>query len=385
MKQLSETVAELQALAEGSAKNRVYINYDALLSEVEALEAQTQAPHFWDDADHAQSVMKKINLLKSRVEPWQALEREIADNLEMAELLKSEGEEDSSDAAALSDAAEELAHRFEKLELQSMLSADEDQLPCFLKVHSGAGGTESQDWASMLLRMYMRWCERNEYKVELIDMTEGETAGIQSATIRIEGPYAFGYLRGESGIHRLVRISPYDANARRHTSFASVDTSPEIDDSIEVNVGVQDKDYRIDSFRSSGKGGQKVNKTTSAVRITHFESGIVVSMQNERSWHQNRDMAFQVLRSRLYDLELRKRREAAQAKEDQKMDINFGSQIRSYVLHPYKMVNDHRMDLKVTDAEGVLDGKIDPFIDGYLRWRLGRGEKAGTAGSPRAD
>jgi peptide chain release factor 2 len=251
-----------------------------------------------------------------------------------------------------------------------MLNAEEDALPCFLKVHSGAGGTESQDWASMLLRMYTRWCERNGYKIDMIDLTEGETAGIQSAMIRIEGPFAYGYLKGEAGIHRLVRISPYDANARRHTSFASIDVTPEIDDTIEIDIGVQDKDWRIDSFRSGGKGGQKVNKTTSAVRITHFASGIVVSMQNERSWHQNRDLAFQVLRSRLYEMELQKRQAALQAREEDKMDINFGSQLRSYVLHPYKMVNDHRLELKVNDAEAVLDGAIDPFIEGYLRYNL---------------
>lgn len=325
--------------------------------------------------------MKKINLLKGRVEPWEQLEHEVEENLELAQMLKEEGQDTGSDADTIGLMTEELEQRFDKLELMSMLTAPEDQLPCFLKVHSGAGGTESQDWAQMLLRMYMRWCERNDYKVEMLDLAEGETAGIQSATIRIEGPYAFGYLKGEAGIHRLVRISPYDANARRHTSFASVDVTPEIDDQIEVDIGVQDKDWRIDSFRSSGKGGQKVNKTTSAVRITHYASGIVVSMQNERSWHQNRELAFTVLRSRLYELELKKRQEAAQSREDEKMDINFGSQLRSYVLHPYKMVNDHRMELKVNDAEAVLDGEVDPFIEGYLRWKLGRGDK--KPASPR--
>ncbi|CAN5254433.1 peptide chain release factor 2 [soil metagenome] len=343
-------------------------------SEIESLEGQTQSPTFWDDAARAQEIIKNTNTLKSRVEPWEALERDIEENFEMAGLLKEEGQDSSEDAAALGDMVTELQHRFEKLQLMSMLNKPEDQLPCFLKVHSGAGGTESQDWASMVLRMYLRWCERNGYKVEEIDTTEGEQAGIQSATIRIEGPYAYGYLKGEAGIHRLVRISPFDSNARRHTSFCSVDVTPEIDDTIEVDMGVQDKDWRIDSFRSSGKGGQKVNKTTSAVRITHFASGIVVSMQNERSWHQNREMAFTIVKSRLYELELKKRQDAAQEKEDAKSDINFGSQARSYVLHPYKMVNDHRMELKVTDAEKVLDGEIDPFIEGYLRWKLGRGE-----------
>lgn len=350
-------------------------NYDAIKSEIEALEGQTQSPAFWDDSEHAQEVMKKINSLKARMEPWEKLEQDVNDNLELADLLKSEGMEESEDAAAIAESAVELEARFEKLELQSMLSAEEDQLPCFLKVHSGAGGTESQDWTQMLLRMYLRWCEKNDYKAEMIDLAEGETAGIQSATIRIEGPYAFGYLQGESGIHRLVRISPFDSNARRHTSFASVDVSPEVDDTIEVDIGTQDKEWRIDSFRSSGKGGQKVNKTTSAVRITHFPSGIVVSMQNERSWHQNRELAFKVLRSRLYEMELKKRQDDAQVRESEKAGIDFGSQLRSYVLHPYKLVNDHRLELKVSDAEDVLDGGIDPFIEGYLRWKLGKDEK----------
>ena len=344
-------------------------------SEIEALEGQTQSPNFWDDATTAQAMMKKLNQLKARVEPWEQLEREADDNLELAEMLKAEGMEESEDASQLSSMVEEMQARFKKLELTVMLTGEEDQLPCFLKIQAGAGGTEAMDWSDMLMRMYSRWCERNEYKMELIDLSEGEQAGIQSATLRIEGPYAYGYLKGEMGVHRLVRISPFDANARRQTSFASVDVTPEIDDTIEIDIGVQDKDWRIDSFRSGGKGGQKVNKTTSAVRITHFASGIVVSMQNERSWHQNRDLAFQVLRSRLYDLELQKRRAAVQAREDEKMDINFGSQIRSYVLYPYKMVNDHRMELKVNDAEEVLDGKIDPFIEGFLRFNLDNSTK----------
>ncbi len=354
-------------------------NYDAIKSEIEALEGQTQSPGFWDDPDHAQAVMQKLTTLRGRVEPWEELEHEVEESLEMAQLLKEEGEEQGDDARQLEETAEELERRAERLELRSMLSNEEDGLPCFLKIHSGAGGTESQDWAAMLMRMYLRWCEQNDYKTEIVDLSEGESAGIQSATIRVEGPYAYGYLKGEAGVHRLVRISPFDANARRHTSFASVDVTPEIDDSIEVDIGIQDKDWRIDSFRASGKGGQKVNKTTSAVRITHFPSNTVVSCQNERSWHQNREMAFTILRSRLYEQELARRREAAQAKEEEKMDINFGSQLRSYVLHPYKMVNDHRLELKVSDAEAVLDGAIDPFIEGYLRWQIGRGEakKAG--------
>lgn len=345
-------------------------NFDATRSEIESLESQTQSPTFWEDQKRAQSIMRRIGQLKANIEPWEAIEGELRDNLELATLLKDEGKSDGADVESLLSLIEELQSRTREMELRAMLSGEEDDLPCFLHIHAGAGGTESQDWASMLLRMYMRWCERKGYKVEEVDLTEGEQAGIKSATLRIEGPLAFGFLKAESGVHRLVRISPYDANARRHTSFASVYATPEVDDTIEVDIGEKDKDWRIDSFRSSGKGGQKVNKTTSAVRITHFPTGIVVSCQNERSWHQNRDLAFQILRSRLYAFELEKRRKVLEEKEAAKADINFGSQIRSYVLHPYQMVNDHRIELKVSDAHGVLDGDIDPFIEGYLKWRM---------------
>ncbi|MDX2176713.1 MAG: peptide chain release factor 2 [Candidatus Sumerlaeia bacterium] len=370
MRVLSETVALLDQVVAACARSREYLNADATKSEIEALEAQSQAPDFWEDQKRAQDMMRRINELKATIEPWMALEREAADGLELAAMLREEGLAEGSDADELGENADALKARLEQLELRSMLNEPSDQLPAFLQIHAGAGGTESQDWAQMLLRMYTRWCERKGYKVEMLDLEEGDTAGIKDATLRIEGPLAFGYLKAESGVHRLVRISPYDANARRHTSFASVDVTPEIDDSIEVDIGVKDKDWRIDSFRSSGKGGQKVNKTTSAVRIVHFASNVVVSCQNERSWHQNRDLAFQILRSRLYQLELDKRKKEAMAREDQKMDIDFGSQIRSYVLHPYQMVNDHRLELKTSDAEGVLEGEIDAFIDGYLRHQL---------------
>ncbi len=325
-------------------------------------------------------MMKKIDALKQTIEPWAELEGEISENLELAELLKDEGKTDGPDVEALDALSGELAHRLDQLELRVLLSREEDKLPCFLQIHAGAGGTESQDWAQMLLRMYMRWAERKGFKMEQVDLTEGEQAGIKDVTIRIEGPYAFGYLKAENGVHRLVRISPYDANARRHTSFASVDVTPEIDESIEIDIGEKDKDWRLDSFRSGGKGGQKVNKTTSAVRITHYPSGIVVQCQNERSWHQNRDTAFQILRSRLFALELEKRKKEVEAREEAKSDISFGSQIRSYVLHPYQMVKDHRMELKVSDANGVLDGDIDPFIEGYLKSKLNE-KNAAKAGA----
>ncbi len=342
-----------------------------------ALEAQSQAPDFWDDQERAQKLMKRLNQLRDVLEPWDALEKEVRENLELAAMLKEEGITEGNDVESLGELADALKKRYQELEVRLMLDEEEDPLPCFLQIHAGAGGTESQDWASMLLRMYLRWCERNGYTATEEDLTEGDEAGIKGATIRIEGPFAYGYLKGESGVHRLVRISPYDANARRHTSFASVYVTPEVDDSIEIDIGVKDKDWRIDSFRSGGKGGQKVNKTTSAVRITHYPSGIVVQCQNERSWHQNRDTAFRILRARLYALELEKRRKKIEAVEASKADIDFGSQIRSYVLHPYQMVNDHRLEIKVNNANAVLDGEIEPFIEGYLRAQMAA--KSGAA------
>jgi peptide chain release factor 2 len=302
----------------------------------------------------------------------------VRESLELASMLKAEGLTEGGDAETLGELADDLHRRYRELEVRLMLDEEEDPLPCFLHIHAGAGGTESQDWASMLLRMYLRWCERRGYAATEEDLTEGEEAGIKSATIRVEGPFAFGYLKGESGVHRLVRISPYDANARRHTSFASVYATPEVDDSIEIDIGVKDKDWRIDTFRASGKGGQKVNKTSSAVRIVHFPTNTIVSCQNERSFHQNRDLAFQILRSRLYALELEKRRQAADALEAQKSDVNFGSQIRSYVLQPYQLVRDERTEIKVSDVHRVLDGDLDEFIEGFLKSKLR--EKAAKRG-----
>jgi peptide chain release factor 2 len=237
-------------------------------------------------------------------------------------------------------------------------------------VHSGAGGTDSQDWAEMLLRMYLRWAERSGYEVELLDRQDGEEAGIKSATFAVRGEYAFGYLKGENGVHRLVRISPFDANARRQTSFASLYVYPEIDDEIEIEI--DDKDLRIDTFRSSGAGGQHVNKTESAIRITHLPTGIVVSCQNERSQHKNRSTAMKVLKTRLYDLEQRKRDEAQAKVDSAKKDISWGSQIRSYVLHPYRLVKDHRTGVEVGDADRVLDGDLGPFIEGFLRGAMAK-------------
>jgi len=262
----------------------------------------------------------------------------------------------------------ELGPFLEDLEIKVLLSGEQDINSAILTIHPGAGGTESQDWAEMLYRMYIRWCERHGYTVELMDWQDGDTAGIKSVTALVKGEYAYGYLKTESGVHRLVRISPFDAASRRHTSFTSVYVSPEVNEDIEIEI--DEKDVRIDIFRSGGKGGQNVNKVSTAVRLTHGPSGIVVSCQNERSQLQNREMAWKILRSRLYQLEMEKRARERQALEDTKKDIAWGSQIRSYVLHPYRLVKDHRTDVEVGNADSVLDGNLDPFIKAALMERV---------------
>ncbi len=263
---------------------------------------------------------------------------------------------------------EESLRRLEKIieqeEVKNLFTSEDEERNALLTIHPGAGGTESQDWAQMLLRMYLRWAEQKGYRAEILELQEGEEAGIKRATVRIEGPYAFGLLQGESGVHRLIRISPFDANRRRHTSFTSVFVYPEVDDDVEVEI--DPKDLKIETFRASGHGGQHVNKTESAVRITHIPTGIVVSIQNERSQHKNRALAMRILRSRLYELEKQRKREKLERLEKNKKDISWGNQIRTYVLYPYKAVRDHRTGLEIPQADLVLDGEIDPFIREYL-------------------
>lgn len=294
------------------------------------------------------------------------LAQEAEDNLTLAELGEEEGDE-----AALKEAEAALTHiadKLKRLELESLISGEADANNCFIEINPGAGGTESQDWAEMLLRMYLRWAERRGFKAELLEQSDGDEAGIKSATIKVSGHNAYGWAKTEGGVHRLVRISPFDSNARRHTSFASVWVYPEIDDSIEVEY--EEKDLRVDTYRASGAGGQHVNKTDSAIRITHIPTGIVVQCQDNRSQHRNRAQAYSMLKARLYELELRKREEAAQMEADTKTEIGWGHQIRSYVLHPYQMVKDLRTNVETSDTQGVLDGKIDDFLNAALAERL---------------
>ncbi len=310
--------------------------------------------------------MRERTQLARSLEDTQALSQELADNRELIELGEAEG--DAEIVAEAEAAIAALKTRTEKLELASLLSGEADANDCYLEIHAGAGGTESQDWAEMLVRMYARWAEAHGYKLQWLEESAGEEAGIKSATLKISGPDAYGWLKTESGVHRLVRISPFDSQARRHTSFASAWVYPVIDDTIEIEI--QDKDLRVDTYRASGAGGQHVNKTDSAVRMTHLPSGIVVQCQNDRSQHRNRAAAMDMLRARLYEAELKKREESAQAEADAKTDIGWGHQIRSYVLHPYQMVKDLRTGAETGNAQAVLDGDIDRFIEASLAARL---------------
>ncbi len=318
--------------------------------------------------------MRERTHLEQSLKEFHAIECELDDALTLAELGEAEDDEDSIQEAQSQ--LEALQARVAKRQLESLLSGEADGNDCYLEVNAGAGGTEAQDWAQMLLRMYVRWAEAHGYKVEWLEESPGEEAGLKSASVRVIGQNAYGWLKTESGVHRLVRISPFDSQARRHTSFASVWVYPVVDDTIEIDV--QDKDVRIDTYRASGAGGQHVNKTDSAIRITHLPTGIVVQCQNDRSQHKNRAQAWNMLRARLYEHELQKREEAAQAEADSKTDIGWGHQIRSYVLQPYQMVKDLRTAVEKGNAQGVLDGDIDEFLEASLASRLDRGVAAGA-------
>ncbi len=321
------------------------------------------ASGFWDNQEKAREAIAESNRLKSWVGPWHELDAKAAELAELGELLEEEEDEDLE--AELISEVEGLEGPIEALELRTMLQGSDDHRGALLTVHPGAGGLESQDWAEMLTRMYARWAESHEYEVKVLDLQPGEEAGIKSATLEVTGDHAYGYLKAEKGIHRLVRISPFDAQSRRHTSFASVFVYPLVDDEIEIDI--DESDLRIDTFRASGAGGQHVNKTDSAIRITHMPTGIAVACQQERSQHKNRATAMKMLKAALYERALEEQEQEKAAVEATKTDIGWGNQIRSYVFQPYTMVNDHRTDLKVGDVNKVMDGNLDPFIEAYLK------------------
>jgi peptide chain release factor 2 len=325
-------------------------------------------PGFWDAPDKAQAVVQEYKTAKSEVEDYEALRRDVSDAAELYALAVEE--EDEGTQAEIGRSLEALGNRVDRMELVSFLSGPEDHLGAVVSIHPGAGGTESQDWAEMLLRMYLRWAERSGFTTQLLDYQAGEEAGLKDATFEVNGEYAFGYLKAESGVHRLVRISPFDASGRRHTSFASVFVYPQVDETVEVEV--EDSELRIDTFRASGAGGQHVNKTDSAVRITHLPTGIVATSQSERSQHRNRDNAMKILKARLYMARLEEEKKRLDALYNQQKEIAWGSQIRSYVFQPYTMVKDHRTDFEMSDVGKVMDGAIDGFIEAFLKEGLGK-------------
>ncbi len=357
----------MNKLINRSPYSRGIFDWDNALKKLEKLNAQAEDPALWDDQSNAQTVLKERTQLDNMIKGTQDLEQQLEDNLTLLEL--GEMEDDAQAITEAEKALQVLAKKVHRMEIESLLSGEADSNDCYIEIHPGAGGTESQDWAMMLQRMYLRWAEQKGYKTEIIEESAGDEAGIKSATILVQGHNAYGWSKTESGVHRLVRISPFDSASRRHTSFASAWVYPVIDDSIEIEI--LDKDLRVDTYRASGAGGQHINKTDSAIRITHLPTNIVVQCQNSRSQHQNRANAMKMLKARLYEEELRKREEAAQEVNDTKSDIGWGNQIRSYVLHPYQMVKDLRTSVETGNSAAVLDGDLDDFMSAALAMRIG--------------
>ena len=372
--------AEAQSIAEYRQRLkelRSCLNVDGVKREIEAVERVMAENGFWDDMESAQKTVQKLKALKSVVGAPDDLNRELEDAAVLIEMAAEE--EDASLAEELAAQMESVKKKLDRLELNSLFMDPRDTRTAIVNFHPGAGGTESCDWASMLYRMFTRFCEMREFDVEVLDYQDGEEAGLKSASLRVSGPYAYGTLKSEDGVHRLVRISPFDSAARRHTSFSAIEVMAEVDESIEIDI--REEDIKMDVFRSSGAGGQKVNKTSSAVRLTHLPTGIVVSCQIERSQHRNRATAMNMLRAKLYDIELKRKEAELNALREGQQDVAWGSQIRSYVLHPYQMIKDHRTGAETGNVVRVLDGELDLFIESYLKWNLERRSRAARAAS----
>ena len=353
-------------LKNASAPYWSVFDLDTKEAELANLESEAGLPNLWDNPQNAQQLMKRISSLRDEIEGWRGLEKRLSDALELARL------EDSSLQAELESEARALEHEVDQRELRTLLSGEYDAGDALLSINAGAGGTDSQDWAAMLQRMYLRWAEQQGYKVEILDLTPGEEAGIKSATIAVNGAYAYGYLRAEKGVHRLVRLSPFDSARRRHTSFAQVEVLPQVE---AADIDINANDLKIDTFLSSGAGGQNVQKNQTAIRITHLPTGLVAVSQNERSQTQNRENAMKVLRARLTDMRREeKEKELAQLRGEYRK-AEWGSQIRSYVLHPYQLVKDHRTEFETGNTQAVLDGDLNQFIEAYLRSQVGMTSK----------
>ncbi|WP_114679478.1 peptide chain release factor 2 [Anaerolinea thermolimosa] len=357
---MQDLVERLQTIQKKLLALQEHLDLAKKQEEITRLESRTEDIHLWDDPAEAQKVMKRLSALRDEVEQWNTLNQRIHDALELAQL------DDESIRSELEQESTHLEDTIARLEIQILLGGKYDRGNALLSINAGAGGTDSQDWAAMLQRMYLRWCERRGYQTEILDLTEGEEAGIKSVTIAVNGPYAYGYLKAEKGVHRLVRLSPFDAAHRRHTSFAQVEVLPELEDD-DTAIQINPDDLRIDIYRSSSAGGQNVQKNATAVRITHLPTGIVVSCQNERSQMQNRENAMRVLRAKLAELQREAQERQMAELRGEYIKAEWGSQIRSYVLHPYQMVKDHRTDFETGNTQAVLDGEIDGFIEAYLR------------------
>ncbi len=363
-----ELKSRIEELRDRFESIRQVLRIDKLEAELAKIDGLMSSQDFWEDQERARETIRRRKWIEETLERVSEIEKRLAD---VEELSGSTSEEDGEMLSMLEEELTELEKMLGELEMKTYLSGEMDAKNAYLTVQAGAGGTEACDWAEMLLRMYKRWAERKGYEVELVDVTPDDVAGVKSATLLIKGPYAYGYLKGEQGVHRLVRISPFDANARRHTSFAAVSVMPQIDEDIKVEI--RDEDLRIETFRASGAGGQYVNKTDTAVRITHIPTGIVVSCQQERSQCQNKRKALELLRAKLYQLEQEKLEKKKKELEGEKTDIGWGHQIRSYVFHPYRMVKDLRTGYETGNVDAVMDGDIDEFIENFLRWKS-RGE-----------